>query len=84
MTLTDVKPSSEYVIVGVKEGELMRRLLDMGFVPGRKIRIAAKMGGAALVNIGEFKVALRENATDSIIVEAVSCSTPSRCPATRT
>lgn len=73
MTLSQVKSNAEYRIIGIKEGDLKRRLLDMGFTPNCAIRVSAlaPMGGTMLVKIREFTVALRKNATDYISVEAV-------------
>ncbi|MCH5164643.1 MAG: ferrous iron transport protein A [Clostridiales bacterium] len=72
MTLSDVKVNAEYVITQVK-GSVKRRLLDMGFTPGCKIKVSglAPFGGTVLVRIRGFDVALRKNATDFITVEAV-------------
>ena len=73
MSLTDVNVNLEYRITEVKCGELRRHLLDMGFVPGCKIKVIGKapFGGTVLVCLRGFNIALRENATDSIMVEAV-------------
>lgn len=73
MTLTDAKVNSEYRITDVKCGELRRRLLDMGFVPDSKIKVIGKapFGETVLICLRGINIALRENATNSILVEAV-------------
>lgn len=71
MKLSEIKTKNEFMITEVKDGELKRRLLDMGFVPGCKIKVMAQMSGTVLINIRGALVALRNNATDSIFVEAV-------------
>lgn len=73
MSLTDVKVNHEYRITYVNHGALRRRLLDMGFVPGTTIKIKGKapFGGTVLLCLRGFDIALRKNATDSIMVEAV-------------
>lgn len=73
MTLSDVKANQRYIITAVKDGDLRRRLLDMGFTPGCKIIALSKapFGGTVLVCIRGINVALRKNAADSITVEGV-------------
>ena len=73
MTLSDVKVNTEYVITEVS-GQNARRLLDMGFTPGCRIKISgvAPLGSAVLVTIRGFDVALRDNVTNFISVEGIS------------
>ena len=70
MSLAGAKTKREYIIVDVKESGLQRRLLDMGFVPGGKIKVTAVAHGTVLVNLRGFNVALRSDAANSIMVEA--------------
>ena len=73
MPLTEVKSNREYKVTQVLDGDLKRRLLDMGFVPGSKLKVVCKapFGGTILICLRGFNIALRENATDFIMVEAV-------------
>lgn len=72
MTLSDIEANSECKILAVG-GENKRRLLDLGFTPGCKIKVksVSPLGGTVLVCIRGVSVALRKNATNSIIIEAV-------------
>ncbi len=71
MTLTDAKINTCYVITEISETAVKRRLLDMGFTRGTKIKVLrlAPLGCVVLVNIRGVLMALRKNATDSISVE---------------
>ncbi len=73
MTLTDAKINTVYKISEVKGTALKRRLLDMGFTPDSRIKAMglAPLGGTVLVNIRGILIALRKNATDSILVEEI-------------
>lgn len=69
--MTDAKINTDYVITHIGGTALKRRLLDMGFTQGTKIKVLrlAPLGGALLVNIRGVTVALRKNAMDCISVE---------------
>ncbi len=71
MTLTNAKIDTVYVVKNIVGSTLKRRLLDMGFAPGSKIRSIriAPFGDTVLVNIRGIEIALRKNATDCIEVE---------------
>lgn len=61
MKLDDVRVGKTYEILSVAgERNTVRRLLDMGFVPGRKVRAAhrAPFGGTVMVALKGFCIAL--------------------------
>ncbi|MCL2798383.1 MAG: ferrous iron transport protein A, partial [Firmicutes bacterium] len=64
MTLLNAQINKTYRISRIRDGDVKRRLLDMGFTPGSEIYIcaAAPFGGAVLVGVRGFCVALRADA----------------------
>lgn len=73
MTLLDGKAKTVYLIQKVcGDGNVRRRLLDMGFTPSCRILVIAKAptGGTVLVRLRDFSVALREDAASLITVSA--------------
>ncbi len=74
MTLSFARVSAEYCITEIKASPVKRRLLDMGFTSGSKIRVLAvdPLKKAMLVKLRGGEVALRKNATDFISVEELN------------
>lgn len=71
MTLSNARVNTVYVVTEIIGTTLKRRLLDMGFAPGSKVRALriAPFGDTVLVYIRGIEIALRKNATDCIVVE---------------
>jgi ferrous iron transport protein A len=75
MTLVNMRQmqkNQEGVIAAVKaQGELGRRIRDMGLVPGTRIRIQgrAPLNDPVALRIMDFTLTLRNNEADYILVE---------------
>ena len=70
MVLLDAQINKIYRIKRILSGSVKRRLLDMGFTPGSEIFVSAvaPFGGAVLVGVRGFSVALREDAARLIML----------------
>ena len=55
---------------GAGHDPLWRRLHDLGFVPGQRVRVvsAGALGGPLAVRVGELKVALRREEAGRVLV----------------
>ena len=74
MKLLDAQINRVYRIKNILDGDVKRRLLDMGFTPGSEIFVSgiAPFGGTVLVGVRGFSAALREDAARLIELEGVS------------
>jgi ferrous iron transport protein A len=78
LLLDDLTDAQEAIVVGVQGGdatmpvELLRRLVEIGFLPGERVRIVARgaFGGAPLaVRVGTSTFALRRLEARCVQVE---------------
>jgi len=72
-----LKTSDRGVISGIRSecDDVVRRLLAMGFVPGRPIRVRSAVSdkGARIVQIGDAVIALDLELASAIRVRTVGC-----------
>ncbi len=68
ITLMNAQINRIYKVTAVLAGKARRRLLDMGITPGAEIYVSniSPFGGAVLVGVRGFTVALREDAANLI------------------
>lgn len=63
MTLEDLKPGQEGVVVSLGEkGPVRRRIMDMGITPGVSIKVikVAPLGDPVEVNVRGYELSLRK------------------------
>ncbi len=75
MTLDEIQPGQEVVIVEVKgEGLLRRRLLEMGLTPRTKVKVRkiAPMGDPIEVYLRSYVLTLRKDEASKIVVKGVA------------
>lgn len=74
MVLRDCQPGHEVTLRGLVAAQFDRlRLLELGFVPGSRIRIIGRgAAGALVVAIGDTRVAMDARTGGSLVVEPVS------------
>ena len=71
--LKEMKPGEKGKVVKVSgEGSIHRRILDMGVVPGTKIKMerVAPLGDPIEVKIKGYHLSLRKEEASNILVEA--------------
>lgn len=85
LLLDDLADAQEATVVAVQDfdanmpKELLRRLIEIGFLPGERVRIIARgaLGGAPLaVRVGTSTFALRRHEARCIQVATLTPSTP--------
>lgn len=72
MTLRDLKPGQEGVVVSIGEkGPMRRRIMDMGVTPGAKVKVikVAPLGDPIEVNIRGYELSLRKDEASQIQVQ---------------
>ena len=72
MTLNDLSVGKEAVITAVNgEGALRLRLLDMGLIPGTKVKVIkiAPLGDPIEITVRGYELSLRKADAESIEVE---------------
>lgn len=72
MTLKDLNPGQEAIVVSIGEkGPLRRRIMDMGVTPGTVIKVikAAPLGDPIEVNIRGYELSLRKTEAEQIQVK---------------
>lgn len=71
--LAQMKPNDEGIIVALRgTGNIKHRLIDMGLVPGTKVRVMkfAPLGDPVEIKVKNFDLALRVSEAATIDVEA--------------
>ena len=69
MTLRDLKPGQEGVVVAIAAaGSMKRRMMDMGITPGVKMRVikVAPFGDPIEVNVRGYELSLRKEEAQQI------------------
>ena len=75
MTLKAASPGSRVIVQKIQgQGEVKRRLMDMGIVPGTEIEIqkVAPLGDPVEIKFKGYNLSLRWNEADTILVEELS------------
>lgn len=72
--LSEVKPGKLVQIVSFENGDLLLKLMEMGCVPGEKIRIeqVAPLGDPISIAVAGYSLSLRLNEAHAIFVEDVA------------
>ncbi len=69
MTLRDLKPGQQGVVVAIAAvGSMKRRIMDMGITPGVKMRVikVAPLGDPIEVNVRGYELSLRKEEAQQI------------------
>ncbi|MDA3731027.1 FeoA family protein [Niameybacter massiliensis] len=72
MTLKELKPGEEGVVIGLgTKGPIRRRLMDMGVTPGVAIKIikVAPLGDPIEVNIRGYELSIRKEEARQIEIQ---------------
>ena len=72
MTLKDLKPGDQGLVVSLGEkGPMRRRLMDMGITPGTNIKVikVAPLGDPVEVNIRGYELSLRKDEASQIEIQ---------------
>ncbi|MFM7839137.1 MAG: ferrous iron transport protein A [Chitinophagaceae bacterium] len=71
--LSELKTGSEAKIVSFEDNELFLKLIEMGCVPGEKIKIEqiAPLGDPISISVSGYHLSLRVNEAACIFVEQV-------------
>ena len=72
MTLKDLKPGEQGLVVSLGEkGPMRRRLMDMGITPGTNIKVikVAPLGDPVEVNIRGYELSLRKDEASQIEIQ---------------
>ena len=69
MTLKDLNPGQQGVVISIGEkGPMRRRIMDMGVTPGTSIKVikVAPLGDPIEVNIRGYELSLRKTEAENI------------------
>lgn len=69
MTLKDLKPGEEGIVVSIgQKGPMRRRIMDMGVTPGISIKVVkvAPLGDPIEVNVRGYELSLRKEEAENI------------------
>ena len=72
MTLKELKPGQQAIIMSIGEkGSMRRRIMDMGMTPGATVKVikVAPLGDPIEVNIRGYELSLRKDEANQIQVE---------------
>ena len=74
LKLTELKPGQKGVICDFTDNDIFIKLMEMGCVPGEQILIEqiAPMGGPISVTIAGYRLSLRLNEAEKILVKVNS------------
>ncbi len=72
--LSQVKPGQVVRILSFEDNDLFLKLMEMGCVPGEKIRVeqVAPLGDPISIAVAGYNLSLRLNEADNIFVEELS------------
>ena len=76
--LRDLRQGECAIIHSIQDSELFLKLLEMGCVPGERIRVEkiAPFGDPISIQVAGYTLSLRLNEADAIFVERISESSP--------
>ncbi len=72
--LSDILPGQSVLVKGFEDEGLSLKLMEMGFIPGAKIKvnIEAPLGCPVCVTIGgDYQVSLRKSEAATVLVENI-------------
>lgn len=72
MTLKDLKPGQEGIVVSIGEkGATRRRIMDMGVTPGAVVKVikVAPLGDPIEINIRGYELSLRKDEASQISIQ---------------
>ena len=74
LKLTELKPGQKGVICDFTDNDIFIKLMEMGCVPGEQILVEqiAPMGGPISVTIAGYRLSLRLNEAEKILVKVNS------------
>ncbi len=72
--LSQIKPGQEVTIVSFENGELFLKLMEMGCVPGERVRVEqiAPLGDPISIAVAGYSLSLRMNEAETIFVEELN------------
>ena len=78
MKLRELKQGESAIIHSIQDSHLFLKLLEMGCVPGERIRVEkiAPFGDPISIQVAGYTLSLRLNEADAIFVEPISESSP--------
>ena len=76
MRLSDLKPGQEAVIESIVDQEFTLKLLEMGCLPGEKVRVEriAPLGDPMAVSVSGYLLAMRKEEASGIVVKLIATS----------
>lgn len=71
--LSDVQVGKTVVIHSFEKDEIFIKLMEMGCIPGEKIRVeqVAPLGDPICISVAGYNLSLRLNEADNILVEDI-------------
>jgi ferrous iron transport protein A len=71
--LSDLGPGQVGVIRAFEEDEIFLKLMEMGFIPGERVRVEqiAPLGDPIAIQVAGYAISLRLNEASKIMVELV-------------
>ena len=78
MKLRDLRQGESAIIHSIQDSDLFLKLLEMGCVPGERIRVEkiAPFGDPISIQVAGYTLSLRLNEADAIFVEPIGESSP--------
>ena len=76
--LRDLRQGESAIIHSIQDSDLFLKLLEMGCVPGERIRVEkiAPFGDPISIQVAGYMLSLRLNEADAIFVERIIESSP--------
>ena len=76
--LRDLRQGEAAIIHSIQDSDLLLKLLEMGCVPGERIRVEkiAPFGDPISIQVAGYTLSLRLNEADAIFVERINESSP--------
>lgn len=71
LPLGKLKEGEDGIIVDLVEGDLSLKLMEMGFLPGEKIKVSkiAPLGDPISVKIGTYLLSIRKEEANIVLVQ---------------
>ena len=73
LRLSDLKQGEEAEIKQVEQSSITEKLLEMGCLPGERVRVehVAPLGGPIAISVVGYKFSLRKSDASHILIETV-------------
>lgn len=69
MVLSKISERKQRIVIAVTgEGDVRRRLEELGFVPGTKVKVLSRAGDGVIVDVRGSRVAIDSRLADCIVV----------------